>query len=126
MTLPSATSKAILSILSTAAAEGNPCPSNEALAGAVGLSCAATASYILVQQEKRGQIRIERTKNKRRLQVVSTGNWTAWTEPKLKRTADQQNSDDPTMAAAIYDPPIVDDPDAWPLELDYRPHELKL
>lgn len=69
---------AILEAVTNAAESGAPCPSNAALAAAIGFSSPGSVSYHLGQLEAAGLIRVEMAgRNKRRIHLAD-GRATGW------------------------------------------------
>lgn len=73
----SETETQLLAILSTAAAAGHRCPTNEDLADALGLRATSAPVWLMQRLEKSGMIVVERYQRERRVTIVETKQSTA-------------------------------------------------
>lgn len=67
----------VLGMITQAARQGNPCPSNERLAAALGAKSVSTPAKVVERLEAKGLIVVHRTRSSRIVKVVATGHSTA-------------------------------------------------
>ena len=69
--------RALLKILTEAAAKGEPCPTNPELAEMLDLDSIASPVRLMQSMERQGLIAVERSKHARRVTIVASGRQTA-------------------------------------------------
>lgn len=77
----------LLAILTDTAVNGRPCPSNYVLAEKIHVGSPPYVSELIRLLRTDGLIETDRAGGNRRIKVLSTGDWTEWTDQSTQRRA---------------------------------------